>query len=221
MLSVIDSGLTGPRVGAARMREMRWSLAWLAATITAAAATGVMVGKGEFKFAALPVVGLLAAAFARVPPPGTSRSCGASGRAVDMLALPEVGVSSLQFVPAEVLLWIALGSLLFLRGDVRRALSSLAMRRESARRRDLLGRSRRWRRRRRRERCEPPRSHIQHALHAVLRSVLASAGRAGNGSPENCPHARFGECRGGRHPPDPPGDRGTVDAPVPNRQRQT
>ena len=132
VLSVIDLGLTGPRVGAARMREMRWSLAWLAATFTAAAATGVVIGKGELKFAALPVVGLTAAAFARVPAAGYIAILWSVGTAVDMLALPEVGVSSLQFLPAEVLLWIALGSLLFLRGDVRSALSSLAMRRESA-----------------------------------------------------------------------------------------
>ena len=131
MLGMIDSGLSGPRVGAARIREMQWSLAWLAATITAAAAAGATVGRGEFKFAALPVVGLAAAAFARVPAAGYIAILWSVGTAVDMLALPEVGVSSLQFVPAEVLLWIALGSLLFLRGDVRRALSSLAMRRES------------------------------------------------------------------------------------------
>ena len=131
LLGMIDSGLSGPRVGAARIREMQWSLAWLAATITAAAAAGATVGRGEFKFAALPVVGLAAAAFARVPAAGYIAILWSVGTAVDMLALPEVGVSSLQFVPAEVLLWIALGSLLFLRGDVRRALSSLAMRRES------------------------------------------------------------------------------------------
>jgi O-antigen ligase len=50
---------------------------------------------------------------------------------VDMLALPQVSVSSLQFMPAEILLWMALGSLMFLPGDVRRALKSLATRRES------------------------------------------------------------------------------------------
>ena len=53
------------------------------------------------------------------------------GTFVDMLAPPEVTISSLRFVPAEILLWIALGSLVFLPRDVRRGLRALARRRES------------------------------------------------------------------------------------------
>jgi O-Antigen ligase len=131
LLGDIDSGLTGARARVAQAWEPRWSLAWLAATITAAAAAGTMVGKGDLKFAALPVVGLIVAVFTRVPAAGYVAVLWSVGSAVDLNALPEIGASSLQFAPAEVLLWIAIACLLLLPGDVRRELSSLAMRRES------------------------------------------------------------------------------------------
>ena len=97
----------------------------------AAALAGAMVGRGEIKFAILPVAAVVAVVFARVPAAGYVAILWSVGTAIDMLALPEVGVSSLRFEPAEVLLWIALGCLLFLPSDVRRAVRSVAVRRES------------------------------------------------------------------------------------------
>jgi hypothetical protein len=101
------------------------------ATIAAATAFGAMLAKGEVKFAILPVAAVLAFVFAGVPAAGYVAVLWSVGTAIDMLALPQVGVSSLQFMPAEVLLWIALGSLIFVPRDVRGRLSSLATGRES------------------------------------------------------------------------------------------
>jgi O-antigen ligase len=53
------------------------------------------------------------------------------GTAFDMLALPQVGISSWQFQTSEILLWIALGSLIFMPREVRHTLKVLAVRRES------------------------------------------------------------------------------------------
>ena len=88
-------------------------------------------GEGEVKLAVVPVAALVAVVFARVPVAGFVLCCGASARPIDLIALPEVGVSSLQFEPAEVLLWLAIVSLVFLPTAARRELSSLALRRES------------------------------------------------------------------------------------------
>ena len=112
-------------------REPPQGLAWLALTLAAAAVVGAMLGRGEVKAAFVPVAALLVLLFAGVPVAGYLAILWSVGTAVDMLALPEVSVSSLQFVPAEILLWIAVGSLMFLPGDVRRGLKSLARRRES------------------------------------------------------------------------------------------
>ena len=90
-----------------------------------------MLGRGEVKAAFVPVAALLVLLFAGVPVAGYLAILWSVGAVVDMLALPEVSVSSLQFMPAEILLWIAVGSLTFLPGDVRRGLKSLARRRES------------------------------------------------------------------------------------------
>ena len=69
--------------------------------------------------------------FARIPAAGFVAVLWSVGTAIDLIALPEVGASSLRFEPAEVLLWIALGSLVFLPSAARRELISLAVRRES------------------------------------------------------------------------------------------
>jgi hypothetical protein len=106
-------------------------LAWPAATLCAAAAVGAMLGRGETKFAILPLAAPLVLLFAKAPAAPYVAILWSVGTAVDMIALPEVRISSLLFVPAEILLWIALGSLAFLPRDLRRRLRSLARRRES------------------------------------------------------------------------------------------
>jgi len=106
-----------------------WRVAWPVGTIAAAAAIGAMVGRGHVKPAILPVAALLAMLFARVPAAGYVAILWSVGTAFDMLALPQVGISSWRFQTSEILLWIALGSLLFMGREVRRALK--AVRRES------------------------------------------------------------------------------------------
>jgi hypothetical protein len=69
--------------------------------------------------------------FARLPAAGFVAVLWSVGTAIDLIALPQVGVSSLRFEPAEVLLWIAVGSLVFLPRAARRELIGLAVRRES------------------------------------------------------------------------------------------
>jgi len=106
-------------------------LPWLALTLAAAAVVGAALGKGQAKAGVVPVAALLVLLLAGVPVAGYVAILWSVGTVVDMLALPEVAVSSLQFMPAEILLWLAVGSLMFLPGDVRRELKSLARRRES------------------------------------------------------------------------------------------
>ena len=118
-----------PRVPSAR--KPPHALAWVALTLAAAAAAGAMLGRGEVSLGILPVVALLVVFFAGVPAAGFLAILWSVGTFVDMLAPPEVTISSLRFVPAEILLWIALGSLVFLPRDVRRRLRALARRRES------------------------------------------------------------------------------------------
>ena len=116
-----------------------------------------MLGRGEVKLGILPVAALLVLFLAAVPVAGYVAILWSVGTFVDMLAPPAVTISSLRFVPAEILLWIALGSLVFLPRDVRRGLRALARRRESV---VMATVSRRGGRRRgggRRERCEPAR----------------------------------------------------------------
>jgi len=119
------------RPGASAAHERRPALGWPALTIAAAAVAGSMLGRGEVKVALLPLAGLLVLFFAGVPAAGFLAILWSVGTVVDMLAPPEVTLSSLKFVPAEILLWIAVGSLLLLPRDVRRALQDLARRRES------------------------------------------------------------------------------------------
>ena len=121
----------GVRPNVPSAREQPRTLAWLALTLVAAAAAGAMLGRGEVKLAILPVVALLVMFFASIPAAGYVAILWSVGTFVDMLAPPAVTMSSLQFVPAEILLWIALGSLVFLPRDVRRGLRALARRRES------------------------------------------------------------------------------------------
>jgi hypothetical protein len=130
-LGEIYSGELSLRAKVASAMEPPSTLVWPAATIAAAAAFGAVLAKGEVKFAILPVAAVLAFLFAGVPAAGYVAVLWSVGTAVDMLALPQVGVSSLQFMPAEILLWIALGSLIFLPRDVQRGLRSLATGRES------------------------------------------------------------------------------------------
>ena len=118
-----------PRVPAAR--EPPQALGWLALTLVTAAAVGAMLGRGEVKLAILPVVALLVMFFASIPAAGYVAILWSVGTFVDMIAPPEVTISSLRFVPAEILLWIALGSLVLLPRDIRRGLRALARRRES------------------------------------------------------------------------------------------
>jgi O-Antigen ligase len=108
-----------------------WPVAWPVGAIAVAAAIGVMVGRGHVKPAILPVAALLAMLFARVPTAAYMAILWSVGTAFDMLALPQVGISSWQFQTSEILLWIALGSLLFMRREIRHALKALALRRES------------------------------------------------------------------------------------------
>ena len=130
MLAEVDRGLTGLRARATSWEPMS-AAAWPAATIAAAAVAGAMVGKGEVKFALLPVAALVALLFARLPVAGFVAVLWSVGTAIDMIALPEVGAASLRFEAAEVLLWLALASLVFLPTAARRELISLALRRES------------------------------------------------------------------------------------------
>jgi hypothetical protein len=116
-------------------REPRSTVAWLGLTLCAAAAVGTMLGRGEVKFAFLPLAVLLvlflADFFARVPVAGYVAVLFSVGTAIDVFALPEVGVSSLKFAPAEILLWIAVGSLVLCPRRLRSRSRSLARRRES------------------------------------------------------------------------------------------
>jgi hypothetical protein len=127
----IEWRLTGARPRVASASEPSAELAWRAVTVAAAAAAGVMVGNGELKFAALPVAGLIALVIVRVPAAGYVAILWSVGTAVDVLALPQFGVSSLKFGSAEVLLWISIACLGFLPRDVRRLLIDLVRRRES------------------------------------------------------------------------------------------
>ncbi len=131
MLSEVDWGLRGLRARAASARDVQWTAAWLAATVVAATAVGTMVGRGQVKFALVPVAALIATFIARVPVAGYVAILWSVGTAVDLTAVPQVGVSSLQFAPAEVLLAIAIGCLVLLPGDVRRSVRSMAAGRES------------------------------------------------------------------------------------------
>jgi len=90
-----------------------------------------MVARGETKVAFVPVCAVLAVVIAQVPVAGYLAILWSVGTAVDILALPQLGVSSLQFQPPEVLLWLAIGCLVFLPADVRAAVRHLAFRRES------------------------------------------------------------------------------------------
>jgi O-antigen ligase len=131
LLGEIDQGLTGLRSRLAIALESPAPLLWLVATVAAATVAGATVGKGELKIAALPIVGLIAMVFARVPVAGYVAILWSVGTAVDMLALPQVGFSSLRFTLAEMLLWISIACLAFLPRDVRRLLVNLLTRRES------------------------------------------------------------------------------------------
>ena len=121
----------GARPRFASAREPSPTLAWLVVTLGSAALVGAAVGRGEVKFAVLPVALLLVLFFAGVPVAGYVAILWSVGTVVDMVAPPEVTLASLKFVPAEILLWIALASLLFLPREVRSALRDLARRRES------------------------------------------------------------------------------------------
>jgi hypothetical protein len=123
-----------PRNGSAETastREALWTPAWFAASLSAAAAVGVMLGRGEVKFAILPLAAILVLLLASAPVAPYVAVLWSVGTVFDMLALPEVRVSALLFVPAEILLWVALGSLALLPRDIRLGLASLARRRES------------------------------------------------------------------------------------------
>jgi O-Antigen ligase len=104
---------------------------WTGGTVAAAVVLGVLVGKGHAKLALLPVAGLVVLVFARVPWAGYAAILVSVATAVDMLAPPEVGLSSLQFAPAELLLWAAMACLTFMSNPLRGVWGALAARRES------------------------------------------------------------------------------------------
>ncbi len=131
MLGQIDWKRAGLRARTASAAELPRALAWPAATVAAAVAAGALVGRGDAKLAVAPAVALIVVVFARVPVSGYVCILWSVGTAVDLLAPPEVGLSSLQFEPAEVLLWVAIASLVFLPYGLRRTLAALALRRES------------------------------------------------------------------------------------------
>jgi len=131
VLGQIDWRRAELRARMASAAELPRALAWPAATVAAAAAAGALVGRGDAKLAVAPAVALIVVAFARVPVSGYICILWSVGTAVDLLAPPEVGLSSLQFEPAEVLLWVAIVSLVFLPYGLRRTLAALAVRRES------------------------------------------------------------------------------------------
>jgi hypothetical protein len=90
-----------------------------------------MAGKGEPKAALLPFVALLAMVFARFPVAGFVAILWSVSTVADIAAPPQLHASSLKFMPAEILLWIAVACLAFMPRTTRRALADLASRRES------------------------------------------------------------------------------------------
>ena len=104
---------------------------WLALALAGGLALGAAAGRGQTKFGILPIGVLIALIVARIPVAGYVGILWTVGTAVDVLALPEIGVSSLKFVPAEVLLWISLACLPLMARDVRRQVAELASRGES------------------------------------------------------------------------------------------
>ena len=104
---------------------------WTAGTVGAAVVLGELVGKGHFKFALLPVAALVVLVFARVPWAGYCAILFSVATAVDMLAPPAVGFSSLQFAPAELMLWASVACLMFMSNPLRGVWGALAARRES------------------------------------------------------------------------------------------
>jgi hypothetical protein len=104
---------------------------WTAGTIAAAIMFGVLVGKGHAKFALLPVAGLVVLVFARVPWAGYLAILVSVATAFDTVAPPQVGLSSLQFFPSELLLWAAVACLMFMSNPLRGVWAALAARRES------------------------------------------------------------------------------------------
>ncbi len=131
MLGQIGWRRTGLRPRTTSAAELPRALAWPAATVAAAAVAGALVGRGDAKLAVAPAAALLVVVFARVPVSGYLCILWSVGTAVDLLAPPEVGLSSLQFAPAEVVLWVAILSLVFLPYGLRRAVAALTLRRES------------------------------------------------------------------------------------------
>ncbi len=117
------------RIGTARIGPS--TLLWPTVALTGGLALGAAVARGQTKFGILPIGVVIALCVARIPVAGYVAILWSVGTAVDVLAFPEIGISSLQFVPAEVLLWISLACLPLMARDVRRQVIDLASRRES------------------------------------------------------------------------------------------
>jgi O-antigen ligase len=113
------------------LRQPASILAWPFVTLCSATVLGAMLGRGDGKVVVLPFVVLLLLFLASVPVAGYVAVLWSVGTVVDMIALPDVSASSVSFEPAEILLSIVLGSLMFLPRDLRSGLRSLARRRES------------------------------------------------------------------------------------------
>ena len=131
MQAEIGWGHDGLRTRVAAALRPPSNLTWPAAAVAAGVAVGASVAKGQTKFAILPLCILVAICMAQIPAAGYIAILWSVGTAVDILALPQIGVSSLQFQPAEVLLWVAIGCLVLVPADVRAGLKQMAARGES------------------------------------------------------------------------------------------
>ena len=76
-----------------------------AGTVAAAVVLGLLVGKGHAKFALLPAAGLVVLRSRVSPGRGHLAILVSVATAFDTLAPPEVGMSSLQFLPVAVRLF--------------------------------------------------------------------------------------------------------------------
>ena len=130
MLREIDWGFSRPRRDASASGLLEQA-GWLGATVALAAGIGMTVARGNLKPALVPVGALFATLVARVPVAGYIAILWSVGTAVEMNALPQLGLSSLQFFPAEIVLGVAIGCLVLLPGDVRRFVAAIATSRES------------------------------------------------------------------------------------------
>ena len=104
MLGEIDLGLGGLRARVAGAVDPAGMPVWIAGTVAAAVAAGAIVGHGDIKLAVMPLAAAVAVLFARVPAAGFVAILWSVATIADIFGPPEIGLSSLQFAPAEILL---------------------------------------------------------------------------------------------------------------------